>query len=133
MLKFSTKGRYGMRAMVELAKAYGNGPVMMNSIVESQGITRKYLHALLTSLKNAGLVRAERGMKGGFSLTKPPPDILVKEICEVLEGQISVVNCVMDADVCDKTETCKTRELWKSLNSAVLDVMSNKTLADLID
>jgi len=134
MLKLSTRGRYGLRAMTEIARGYGGErPVMMSAITERQQISRKYLHAILTSLKDAGLVRAIRGARGGFVVARPPSDITVGEICEALEGKLAVVDCVADRSVCTRVDTCRTRGMWKRLNDAMVEVLGGTTLADLAE
>ena len=132
MLKLSTKGRYGLRAMIELARVYNNGPLMMSAITKSQEISRKYLHAILTALKGAGLVRAVRGAKGGFMLAKDPDDIGVHEIYAALEGKLSIVDCVTNGTICGRVDICETRDMWRQLNDAMLVVLSGMTLADLV-
>jgi len=131
MLKLSTKGRYGLRAMIELANNHGQKTLMMSTIAERQEISRKYLHALLTSLKDAGLVRAVRGARGGFLLAKEPSQIKISDIFEALEGRLSVVDCVTDSTLCDRMERCQTWGLWKRLNDAMVKVLDDVTLADL--
>jgi Rrf2 family transcriptional regulator, cysteine metabolism repressor len=132
MLKLSTKGRYGLRAMIDLAYGYGGPPIMMSEIAERQGLSRKYLHALLTSLRSAGLVVAKRGAKGGYTLAMNPEKIQVSTIFNILEGKVSIVECVSDSDACSRIETCETRDLWKALNSALINVLSGTTLNDLL-
>lgn len=131
MLKVSTKGRYGLRAMVELAGHYGNGPVMMSEISRSQDLSRKYLHALLTNLREAGLVRSALGAKGGYYLSKPPTEIRVREIVEALEGPLSIVECVTDQTACAKTEDCATRRMWTRLSSAITATLDSISLDEL--
>ncbi len=134
MLKLSTKGRYGLRAMTEIARAHGSGrPVMMSIITERQQISRKYLHAILTSLKKAGLVVAIRGARGGFILSRPPEEIIVREICEALEGKLSVVDCATNRGICPRSEQCETWGMWKRLNDAMLGVLSDTNLSDLVE
>ena len=132
MLKLSTKGRYGLRAMVELSHAYGKGAVFMADIAERQGLTRKYLHALLTSLKKANLVESVRGARGGYLLARPPHLIRVSEVVEALEGSLAVVGCLETDNVCARYEGCSTRAVWKNVNDAIASVLSGTTLADLI-
>ena len=132
MLKLSTKGRYGLRAMIELARIYDNGPLMMSAITKRQEISRKYLHAILTALKGAGLVRAVRGAKGGFMLAKAPDDIGVHEIYAALEGKLSIVDCVTNETICGRVDVCETRDMWRKLNDAMFRVLSGMTLADLV-
>ncbi len=132
MLKLSTKGRYGLRAMIELASFHGQGALMMSAIAERQQISRKYLHALLTSLRDAGLVRAVRGARGGFLLAKEPEEIMVSEVFDALEGRLSVVDCVTDNTVCDRMDDCPTWPVWKKLNDAMLEVLEGVSIADLV-
>lgn len=133
MLKLSTRGRYGLRAMTEIARGNdGDRPVMMSSITERQQISRKYLHAILTSLKEAGLVRAIRGARGGFVLTRSPEEITAGEICEALEGRLSVVDCVTDRGICSRVDECQTWGMWKKLNDAMVEVLCATSLADLM-
>ena len=132
MLKLSTKGRYGLRAMIELANTYGEGALMMSAIADRQEISRKYLHALLTSLKDAGLVRAVRGARGGFLLSRDPREIKVSDVFEALEGRLSVVDCVTDQTLCSRVERCETWSLWKRLNDGMLEVLDSVTLDQLV-
>jgi len=131
MLKLSTKTRYGLRAMIELAAAPPGEPLEMSTIAERQRLSRKYLHALLSTLKDAGLTESVRGAKGGYRLARPASEIRVSEIYETLEGRLSVVDCVAEPECCKAESTCKTAPLWKRLNAALVDVLYNTTLADL--
>jgi len=131
-IKLSTKGRYGVRAMVDLAARYGQGPVLVRSIAERQGISSKYLHALLTSLKSAKLVRSVRGNGGGYALAREPADIRLNEILEALEGPFSLVDCVIDASVCERAEVCAVRDIWAEMNEMMESAMAKRTLKDLL-
>jgi Rrf2 family cysteine metabolism transcriptional repressor len=131
MLKLSTKGRYGLRAMIDLAGLYNKGPVLMADIAERQGFSRKYLHALLTSLKGAGLVESVRGARGGYLLAKPPEDIRINEVFEALEGPVSIVDCLSDGGECDRLPECLSRGMWQEINNSIASVLKSKTLADL--
>lgn len=130
-LKLSTKGRYGLRAMIDLARHHGEGPVLVRSIAERHEVSSKYLHALLASLKAAKLVRSVRGSGGGYTLARPDQDIHVIQILEALEGPIAVVDCVADAEVCNRAETCATRDLWTDLSRAFEDTLTGLTLEEL--
>ena len=85
-MQISTRGRYGLRAMFELARGFGQDPLLMSTVAERQGLSRKYLHTLLTTLKTAGLVRSVRGAGGGFVLARPPAEIKLSEVITALEG-----------------------------------------------
>lgn len=132
-MRLTTKCRYGTRAMLEMALAYGKGPVQLNQIAEHQGISRKYLVHLLASLKAAGLVKAVRGARGGYLLEKHPSDIKLIEIFRILEGSTSPVECVDDPRACPKSELCVTREVWIRIRNAMNEVLESTTLQDLVN
>lgn len=134
MLKLSTKGRYGLRAMIDLAEHNSDDtrPVMMSDIAKRQDLSKKYLHALLTPLKSAGLIRSTRGAKGGYSLAKEPTEISLSEILTALEGRLSIVDCVMDSKECLRQQNCKARLVWVDLNRIVNDKLQSVTLAQIM-
>ena len=134
MLRMSTKGRYGLRAMIDLAEAYNEGqhPVMMGDIAKRQELSRKYLHALLTSLKQAGLVDAVRGAKGGYYLAKRPEEINVSDILIALEGEIFVVNCVKDNVRCNRRGHCRAHQVWVELNRTIHRMLDGVALSSLL-
>jgi Rrf2 family cysteine metabolism transcriptional repressor len=131
-MKISTKGRYGLRAMFELARGFGDGPLLMSTIAERQGLSRKHLHSLLTSLKSAGLVRSVRGPGGGFLLSKVPNQIRLSEVLRALEGPLSLVHCVADRRACDRVNRCAARKVWQNLTEALEEVLDGVTLQDLV-
>ena len=118
--------------MIDLAESYGKGPVMMSSIAARQEVSRKYLHALLTSLKESGLVRSIRGAKGGYVLARSPEEIRVIDIFEAVEGVVAVVHCVSDPSLCNRSENCAARRMWAELSEAMYEVLRGKTLAGLV-
>ena len=130
-MKLSTKGRYGLRVMLELALRAGEGPVIMREIADSQEISRKYLHSLLSSLKAVGLVRAVRGSGGGYVLAKPPQEIRASEVFLALEGPFAPVDCVGNSSICDRFEFCVTREIWQEIGEAIEKILSGINLEDL--
>ena len=127
-MRISTKGRYGLRVMLELSLREGHGPVMMSAIAENQDLSRKYLHNLLTSLKAAGLVRSVRGAGGGYVLARPPAKILVSDVVRALEGSFSPVDCIDDSTLCTRSSACVTREVWQKLGTAMEEVLSSITV-----
>lgn len=131
-MKISTRGRYGLRAMLELAQSFEDGPVLMKHIAEKQEISMKYLHTLLTMLKAAGLVHSMRGAGGGYSLTRPPSEITVSEVVRVLEGSLFPVQCVKDKELCERAERCVARDVWSDLGEAIEKLLSGLTLDDLL-
>jgi len=132
-MKISTRTRYGMRAILELAVAYKAAPLQIKVIAERQDISAKYLEQLIAIIKSTGLVRSLRGPHGGYVLAKPPQDIKLSEIFRVLEGPVFTVECVENEQACPKYADCVTRQLWIEVNEAVLNVLENKTLADLVE
>jgi len=132
-MKFSTKGRYAIRAMLDMAQYGTNGPVLVKDIARRQEISERYLEQLLTPLRVAGLVRGTRGARGGFVLTKLPPEIRLIDIIRVMEGSTAPVECVDDANICPRSNFCVTRGVWREVKEAIDGVLSSTTLQDLID
>lgn len=131
-MKISTRTRYGMRALLELAIAYKAGPLQIKTIAEHQSISNKYLEQLVAMLKTAGLVRSIRGPHGGYVLSKAPEDINLVDVFKTLEGPVLTVECTEDETVCENSADCITRRLWIEINEAILGVLKNKTLGDLV-
>jgi Rrf2 family protein len=131
-VKISTRSRYGLRAMLELALHHGEGPVMMQSIADNQGVSRKYLDTIFTSLKNAGLIHSRRGIGGGHVLGRAPAEIRVSDILRAIEGPITLVDCVHDPSFCSRTHRCVTRDIWLDVTVAIERVLDSMTLADLV-
>lgn len=132
-MKLSTKGRYGMRAMLDLAQHYQDGLVLVKDVAARQGISERYLEHLFLSLKTAGLVRSVRGAHGGFALLFAPDRIKLIDIIRVSEGPLVLVECVEDAGVCPRSSKCAARDIWLELQSAVHEVLGSKTLQDLLE
>ena len=118
--------------MFELARSFGKGPLSMDAIAERQRLSRKHLHALLASLKSAGLVRSIRGPGGGFVLTKAPGRIRLGEVLRALEGPLTLVHCVSDTGACDRVKRCTARKVWQELASVIEEVLDGVTLGDLV-
>jgi len=133
-MKISTKGRYGLRAMIDLATHGKTGtPVFLSDIAKRQGLSDKYLEHIFGALHKAGLIKALRGRNGGYLLSKLPDEITLNEILTILEGPCSLVDCVSDSKACSKTETCVTREIWIMLGAKIEEVLNGFTLATLAD
>ena len=132
-VKISTKGRYGLRAMMELGLHHPEGPVMLSTIAENQGISEKYLHAILSSLKAAGLIRSIRGAGGGYCLVHHPKQIRLSEIMRALEGSLSLSDCISDTDLCERSKDCSTRLLWVELNEMIWNRLSDLSLSDIVE
>jgi len=131
-MKLSTRGRYGMRLMVELARHYGQGPLSMRSISASQKIPVKYLEQLIIPLKKNGLIRSARGPKGGHMLSKPPEEINTWEILNILESRMELVNCLYEPDVCENAHDCLIRPTWGKAHKAMQKVFEDTSLEDVL-
>ena len=131
-MKISTKGRYGLRILLDLALYAKNAPRQMKDIAKSQQISEKYISRLILNLNNAGLITSLRGVKGGLQLAKPPKEITLLEIIEAMEGSVSVVECVLDKTFCKKSEDCSACKTWTSLNKKIKKQMQEFTLKDLV-
>ena len=132
-MRLSTKGRYGTRALLEIALYEGNFPVQLKDIAENQQISLHYLEQLIRPLITGGYVRSMTGPKGGVTLAKDPSDIKILDIIQLYEGSIALVSCVDNPDVCDRSSSCVTRDLWSELKDAMSDVLGSKTLQDLVN
>ena len=133
-MKISTKGRYALRLMLDIALYSKNKPVSIKEISKRQGISDKYLEQIISVLNSAGYVRSVRGPQGGYLLTREPQEYTVGMILKLTEGSLAPVICVEDdASPCNNMGCCPTVEIWKRLNNAINDVVENITLADLIE
>lgn len=133
-MKISTKGRYALRLMLDLAMNEEGHVVRIKDIAARQDISDKYLEQIISILNKAGYVRSTRGPQGGYTLKKKPEDYTVGMILRLTEGSLAPVACVEeDAVVCEREEACATVELWKRLNQAISDVVDHMTLADLVE
>lgn len=130
-MRVSTKGRYGLRVMIELASRENDGPVMMSTLSECQKLSRKYLHSILTLLKNAGLVRAVRGARGGYMLARPATDITARQVLHALEGSLAPVECLDDSGLCSRSRECVARELWQRMEYSLEEILSQTSLEQL--
>lgn len=131
-MKLSTKGRYGVKAMVELAIHYGDSPLSIKTISQRQGISEYYLEQLFSPLRKAKLINSIRGAQGGYILGREPKDIKVSDIMYVLEGPIEIADCIEGVD-CNNIDCCATRLLWTKIKSSIDEVMEGITLQDIVD
>lgn len=134
-MRISTRGEYGVRAMFDLALHYGRGPISLRRIAERQLISEHYLEQLMRALRQAGLVVSSRGARGGYELARPPQEIKIGDIIRVLEGPITPLDCLDShhgrGPYCGEPELCVLRNLWKSLQESMEQVLDNTTLEDL--
>ncbi|HKM38757.1 MAG TPA: Rrf2 family transcriptional regulator [bacterium] len=134
-MRLSTKGRYGMRAMLTLARRHGEGPVPLKEVAELESLSESYLEQLISELRKAGLVNSVRGAQGGYYLARQPSSITAGDIIRVLEGPIGPVQCVIESpgvDMCDYADSCVERLLWQRLRDSMVKVLDSITLADLM-
>jgi Rrf2 family cysteine metabolism transcriptional repressor len=132
-MKLSTRTRYGMRAVLELALRQGEGPVFLKDIAREQEISLPYLEHLVAPLIAAGIVRSAKGPRGGVFLARDPAGIKLSEITLVLEGSVAPVECVNDPSVCLRSSSCVTRDVWAQLKAVMDGVLDAMTLQDLVE
>ena len=132
-MKLSTKGRYGVRLMIDLASQFGEGPVLLREISEREEISEKYLWNLINPLKAAGLVTATRGAHGGYILAKPHSKITMKDILRVLEGPLCLVDCVEKPSACNRAPICPARDMWSEIADGIDRILITTTLADMAE
>ena len=134
-MKISTKGRYALRLMLDIALNEKSGePVRIKDIARRQDLSGKYLEQIISVLNKAGFVKSIRGPQGGYLLTKQPSDYTVGMILRLTEGSLSPVACLDDENnVCDRIDECATIVLWRKLNDAISGVVDTVTLEDLIE
>lgn len=132
-MKLSTRVRYGVRLMVELAERYGQGPVFLKDIALEQEISEKYLSLIVIPLRSAGLVFSVRGANGGYTLARDPKTITLKEVVDVLEGEPCLVDCVRDPSACNRTSHCSSRGVWQRVGDKIAEALNEVTLAQMAD
>ena len=131
MLRLSTKTRYALRTMIELARREKDGMVPLKSVAKAQQLSPKYLEQLAISLRQAGLVLAERGSQGGYMLARPAAEITALEVVQAVEGPLHLITCVNRPTSCPRLPNCTAHGLWSRLNDSIQDVLSSTTLAEL--
>lgn len=133
-MKISTKGRYALRLMLDLALNNNGEPVQIKDISVRQDISNKYLEQIVSALNKAGMVRSIRGPQGGYMLAKKPEDYTVGSILRVMEGSMAPVSCLeFEENTCPRESACATLMVWKKLDEAIKGVIDGITLADLVE
>ena len=132
-MKLSTRGRYGIHAMYDLAEHYGSGPQSIKLIAERQGIPEAYLEQLIAILRREGLVISNRGAQGGYRLVRPPAEITVGEVLRALEGGLNLVDCLLEEDSCGKSCACPSRIVWMKIRDGLNNIVDGISLQDMID
>lgn len=128
----STKGRYALRVMLDLADRNDGEAVPLKEIAERQELSLKYLESIMPALKESGLVISTAGKGGGYRLAKPASEYTVGEILKVSEDQIAPVSCLNEGFVCTRADTCKTLPMWRKLDSVISDYLDTVKLTDLL-
>lgn len=132
-MKISTKGRYALRLMLDLALNYSGKYIPLKAIAQRQEISDKYLEQIINTLSKAGFVESARGAQGGYRLARKPSEYTAGEILRLAEGSIAPVACLDCVGSCDKTDTCLTIGLWRRMQEAINDVVDKTTLEDMIN
>lgn len=134
-MKVSTRGEYGVRAMVALAKHFGEGPISIGTMARESSVPYAYLEQLIVPLRKSGLVESKRGAQGGYVLSRSPELVKVGEVYRVMEGPVAPMDCVSE-DVTDQTcpliPGCQTRPVWIKVRDSIVDALDSMTLADLV-
>ena len=130
----STKGRYALRMMLDLAQHGEDGFLSLKSISQRQEVSLKYLEAITASLNRAGLVTSQRGKEGGYRLSRPAGEITVSEVLQSAEGSLAAVSCLaLEDSACERADQCLTLPLWKHLDAVMDDYLTGVTLQDVLD
>ena len=132
-MKLSTRGRYGIHAMYDLALNCNLGPQPIKAIAERQTIPEAYLEQLFAQLKRDRLINSVRGAQGGYTLSRPPEEITVGDVLRSLEGGLNLVDCLMEEDACGKSCACPSRIVWMKIRDGLNEIVDGITLKDMID
>ena len=132
-MKLSTRGRYGIHAMYDLAVHYGDGPQSIKCIAERQGIPEAYLEQLIALLRKEKLVISNRGAQGGYRLAAEPAQMTVGQVLRALEGGLNLVDCLLEEDSCGKTCACPSRVVWMKIRDGLNSIVDGITLQDMIN
>lgn len=131
-MKLSTRCRYGIHAMFDLAQNVGNGPQTIHAVAERQIVPEQYLEQIIGVLRREGFVTSVRGAQGGYMLAKEPSDISIGELIRLLEGPVLMADCIYDAEACIRSGQCPSRLVWERLTDCINQVVDSITLADML-
>lgn len=132
-MRISTRTRYGVRLMINLARNYNNGYSLLKDIAKSEGISEKYLSLIVIPLRSAGFLNTIRGSHGGYSLSRSPSEIRIKDIIETMEGDLCLLECVKNKSTCPRSDDCISRDLWRGLSNKMVEYLDSLTLEDLVN
>ena len=131
-MKISTKGRYALRVMIDLALNNDGKYISLKDIAKRQEISNKYLEQIISLLNKAGYLETARGNTGGYKLAREPKESIVGDILRATEGDLAPIYCLTEDGECDKLKSCKTHSFWKGLDDVINEYIDSKTLEDLI-
>lgn len=131
-MKISTKGRYALRVMLDLAENNNGSFISLKDIAQRQEISNKYLEQIIAMLNKEGYLETSRGSNGGYKLAKKPSEYIIGDILRATEGDLTPIYCLTDEGNCSRKNNCKTHEFWKGLENVVNDYVNSKTLEDLM-
>lgn len=131
-MKISTRGRYALRIMIDLAINSNEKYISLKDISKRQGISNKYLEQIISLLNKAGYLETARGNAGGYKLSKKPNEYRIGDILRATEGNLTPIYCLTDDAECDRKKVCKTYSFWKGLDNVINEYVDSKTLEDLI-
>jgi Rrf2 family cysteine metabolism transcriptional repressor len=132
-MKLSTRGRYGIHAMYDLALSFDGGPQPLKAIAERQSVPEAYLEQLMAPLRREGLIKSVRGSQGGYLLARAPCEITIGQVLRTLEGDLAILECLIEEDACDRVEACPTRKVWKRVRDGLNSLVDGITLQDMLD
>lgn len=131
-MRISTKGRYAIRMMLDIAQHSGEGNVSLKDVSKRQGISLKYLEQIVNMLSKAGFLRSQRGAQGGYKMVKKPEEYTIGDILRITEGELAPVACLEDdANRCERASACQTLSFWEGLYSVINEYLDSTTIADL--
>jgi Rrf2 family protein len=132
-MKISTRARYGTKALLELSLHWDKGPVLLKDIAQRQQIPLPYLEQLIRPLVKAGIIKTTRGARGGISLLKPPKEVILSEVIQLLEGSIGPAACVDNPEMYPRSDLCVTHDIWVEVKKAIDGVLKSTTFEDLVE
>ena len=132
-MKLTTRFRYGTRAVLDLSLHSAQRPVSIKEIAERQELSQKYLENLFSTLQSAGIIRSIRGPQGGYQLSRKPEEISLKILYDILEGATPLSDCTADPTVCNRSESCVTKQVWAEMYHRSMDYLEGITLRTLMD
>ncbi|HEY7357976.1 MAG TPA: Rrf2 family transcriptional regulator [Ktedonobacterales bacterium] len=130
-MKLTMKSDYGLRAIIDLAQHYGQGPVQCSDIARRQDIPEYYLDQLLIAMRKAGLIRSMRGPQGGHLLARAPAQIMMGEVIQTLDGSLAPMECVSDPGSCNQSSCCALREVWVKVDQFTQQLVMSTTVEEL--